>query len=133
MNQEQLFQELKKEHGDNVVLFAPTQHSFESAFSLFQKAMIVIGAHGGAMYNAMFSSPKAKIVEIMPIGSDGLYPGQNSSAAVPSFAHMAIYTNAQLMGQPFYRYYQITNGTTNMNVSISDVVDFINEVIEDDV
>jgi hypothetical protein len=132
MNQDQVINAMKRVYGEDVVLYRPKEHSFNSSVELFQKAKVVIGAHGGAMYNAMYASPDAKIIEIMPIKSDGFYSLQFSSTDIPQFAHMAMYTNAQLMGQPFYRYYQVSS-SSNMNIDVGDYMKFLTDVLNDKV
>ena len=131
LNQEDLVNALQEKYGDKFVLFKPGA-SFHNSFSLFEKAKIVIGSHGGAMYNSLFSSPNTKILEIIPVTSRGLYLGQASGKAIPRFAHLAMYTNAQLLGQPFYRYYQVQEGSTNMRIDVEDFLNFVEKVLNDD-
>ena len=126
----QIFQKIKEVYGDKVILFNPKHSSFENTINLFQKAKVVISSHGGAMYNAMFSSHDTKIIEIIPINSRGYYPGQVPDG-IPTFAHLAIYTNSQLMGQPFYRHYQVTSGSSNMNVDVDSLMKLISDAIND--
>jgi hypothetical protein len=107
LNQAELEEALRARFGPRFVLFRPREASFSEAVDVFQKAAMVIGVHGGAMYNAMFSSPSATVVEVMPVRRNGLYRGQLTGRSIPSFAHLAMYTNALLMGQEFFRFYAV--------------------------
>jgi hypothetical protein len=42
------------------------QLSFEQQIYLFQKAKVIVGAHGAAFANLVFCSPKTKVIEIKP-------------------------------------------------------------------
>ena len=132
LNQDALFDAMKELYGDRAVLFNPSKLSIQESIALFEKAQVVVGSHGGAMYNSMFSSHETKIIEIMPSEPSGLYYQQDSGEKPPSIAHLAMYTNAQLLGQPFYRYYHVSPGSTNMRLNINDVIDFIDGVVKDD-
>jgi len=43
--------------------------SFENQIYLFNKAKIIVGAHGAAFANLVFCKPKTKIIEIKPINN----------------------------------------------------------------
>ena len=62
------------------------------------------------MYNALWAPRHSSVVEIMPVRKDGLYAGQGSADSMPPFAHLAIFTNCVMNGQPFYRFYQVSDG-----------------------
>ena len=127
MNQDEVFDRLKEVFGQNLILYKPRKNDFNSTLNIFTKAKAVIGIHGGAMYNALFSSPKTTIVEIVPVKDNGLYPGQVRGTAVPPFAHLAIYTGSMLMHQQFYRYYQVGT-STNVNIDIEKFITFLKNI-----
>ena len=131
LNQDIIIKELTKKYGKKVVLYKPT-NSFTDSYKIFEKAKVIIGSHGGGMYNAFYAPPHAKIVEIMPITSSGLYYKQLKPTNRPPFAHLAIYTNSQLLGQSFYRFYQISDISTNMVVDVDKFMHFIKQVMNDE-
>lgn len=130
-NQDKLCDAMFKKYGDNFVLFKAKNNNNENTVGLFSKAAAIIGAHGGAMYNQMFSPTNASIIEIMPIGEDGLYVGQASRNSMPPFAHLAIHTNAVMLGQKFYRYYQPTSlSAGNMVIDPGDFLKWFSHIIK---
>jgi len=125
-NQNELEKQLRNRFGNNFVLFRPSDYSFEKTLELFQKTTMIIGAHGGAMYNALFSGPDATMIEIMPVESSGLYGGQGSGHSMPPFAHLAMYTNAMVMGQEFYRFYAV--GGSSFNVDVQSFMEWLEKI-----
>jgi hypothetical protein len=70
------------------------------------------------MYNALWASRNAKIIEIMPVSENGQYIGQAHISRTPPYAHLAIYTNSVLNEQTFYRWYEVTD-VINYHVTLS--------------
>ena len=62
-NQSSLNGWLKK---NNFGIYAPEKLSQEKQIYLFKNASIILGAHGAALTNIIFSRPGAKIIEIIP-------------------------------------------------------------------
>ena len=62
--------------------------------TLFNKAKLIIGVHGGAMYNAIFAPEDTTIVE---------YLGVNENGEITGLAQTIIWRLAQNCGQTFYR------------------------------
>lgn len=127
-NNDEVIQLLEKMYGSNLYLFDHSKHSFEEILPLFAKAKAIIGIHGGGMYNQFFASSQASVIELMPIGPNGIYPGQ-TYLPVPSFAHMAMWIDANMIGQRFWRYYQISD-TMNCNVDIANFSTFLLKIPE---
>ncbi|OHS98731.1 hypothetical protein TRFO_08736 [Tritrichomonas foetus] len=92
----------------HVVIYDHHNYTLDETIELFSEARAIIGAHGGGLYNQFFSPKTAVVIEILPIKKNGLYPDQKNPEKVPSFSHMAVWSNTQLIGQKFYRFYQIT-------------------------
>jgi hypothetical protein len=130
VNQNDLEERLSEIYGNEFVVFHAGLWKEEEEIELFQRAKLVIGAHGGAMYHAMWASENAKIVELMPVQENGKYPGMPGLEAPPPFAHLAIYTNAMMIGQRFYRWYEIS-GELNFRVRIEEFVEWLKGVEED--
>lgn len=124
-NQDELCEAMSKMFGNNFVVFKPKEFSFEETIELFGKASVIIGSHGGAMYNQMFSPSNTSVVEILPVMDNGLYVGQRSKDSLPPFAHLAIHTNCMMLGQKFFRYYQPTTlKKSNMVINVEDFLEW---------
>jgi hypothetical protein len=104
-NQDDLADQLKSKYGDKFVLFRPVGFSTAESIELFQRAEVVIGSHGGAMYNALWASRGCKVIEILPLLENGAYPDQRHPQSAPTFAHLAFHTNSMMNFQRYYRYY----------------------------
>lgn len=121
---------LFEKYGNKFVVFKAKNYNFYETVNLFRTASVIIGSHGGAMYNQMFSPSNASVIEIMPIGLNGLYVGQSSRYSMPPFAHLAIHTNSLMIGQKFFRYYQPTQlSGGNMVINIIDFIDWFTKNI----
>jgi hypothetical protein len=110
-NQGDLEAALRKAYGDRFAVFKSGVSTSE-AIRMFADADVVIGSHGGAMYNMLWASRNARVVEIMPLMSNGAYPDQGHPNSLPTFAHLAFWTLANMNFQRYYRYYQ---DSTDMN------------------
>lgn len=130
LNEEAVHKMLKKMYGSKLITFDHKRYNLEQTIELFSKAKLIIGPHGGALYNQFYANTKTVVVEIMPVKSNGLYPDQSSFKEVPSFAHMSIWSNTQLIGQKFYRYYSVTD-TSNFKINITDFRQFLRKVNKD--
>jgi capsular polysaccharide biosynthesis protein len=67
---------LKDTYGDHFRVFRAQQRGIEQAIELFERARLVIGSRGGALYHALWASRTAKVVELIPVGRNGEYAGQ---------------------------------------------------------
>jgi capsular polysaccharide biosynthesis protein len=127
LNQNDLERRLREIYGAQFAVFHAGPGKEEEAIALFQRARIVIGSHGGAMYHAMWASKRAKVVELMAVQEDGRYPGMPVLDGPPPFAHLAIYTNAMMIGQRFYRWYEFSQDD-NFEVRIDEFVAWLARV-----
>jgi capsular polysaccharide biosynthesis protein len=116
-NQDAVEEMLKRRYGDDFRLFRASAGGIDGAIDLFQSAKLIIGSHGGAMYNALWANRQAKVVELMPVSRGGDYPGQGTVYNTPPFAHLAIYTNSFMNAQQFFRWYE-ARGAINFDVDI---------------
>jgi hypothetical protein len=126
-NQAHLERLLRNRYGKALHVFRHSGAHITQTIELFEKAVMVIGSHGGAMYNALWAGRSAKVVELIPISTNGAYPGQESLSSMPPFAHLAIYTNSFMNGQPFYRWFQISNNI-NFHVDIEPFANWLSLV-----
>ena len=129
-NQGALAERLAKTYGDRFVLFRAKGTKLDDAINLFSMASIVIGSHGGAMYNALWAPRSTKVIELVPSTTDGRYSGQGAfnSRKLP-FAHLAIYTNCVMNSQDFFRYYE-PGVPINFNISIDRFMNWMREYVD---
>ena len=94
---------------DSVVSYLHTRygdafHIFEGPYNLaksielFSNTRLMIGVHGGALYNLNFAPIDTHIVEILPVLDDG-FP-------VPYIAHSIAWVMSQMLGQTFWRIHE---------------------------
>ncbi|KAK8894246.1 hypothetical protein M9Y10_022681 [Tritrichomonas musculus] len=130
LNEDELIEMIFQIYGkNNVVIYDHHNYTLDETIQLFSQARAIIGAHGGGMYNQFFAPKSAVIIEIMPIKPNGLYPDQKSKDEIPSFSHMAVWSNSLLIGQTFYRYYQITY-LSNFKIDLKKFEKFLSRVPE---
>ena len=130
LNEEEVVDALRKRYGrKKVVVYDHKQFSLRDTLELFSKAICIMGSHGGGMYNQFFAPKETVIVELMPIRKNGMYHGQTSFHDVPNFSHMAVWSNSQLIGQAFWRYYQVSDGS-NFHVDVAKFMDFLLQIPE---
>jgi hypothetical protein len=129
-NQGDLEKMLRQKYGDAFVVFHASGYGIREAIKLFETARLIIGSHGGAMYHALWADRTAKVIELMPLDGNGAYPTQGSLWNMPPFAHLAIYTNSLMNGQPFYRWYEIGARTVS-ECRIGDPLLFSHGILSD--
>ena len=83
------------------------------------------------MYNQFFAGTGTAVLELLPLsdapGMRGLFHGQRSPDSKPSIAHRAIWFNANLIGQPYWRLYFASPDAKSFNIT-QDLVDQIVQV-----
>jgi capsular polysaccharide biosynthesis protein len=105
-HEEDIIRELN--HSFNVVVHDKSQ-SLRKELELFGRACAIVGAHGGGLYNQMFARKHVVIVELMPVSHKGLLAGQINVHSQPKIAHRAIWHNANLIGQKYWRIHYETS------------------------
>jgi hypothetical protein len=129
-NQDEIVERLFQVYGrDNVVIFDHRQYNLNDTIRLFASAKAIIGPHGGGLYNQFFAHESCVIVEIMPVKATGLYPDQDNAEDVPTFSHMAVWSNSVLIGQKFWRFYSVTNSSV-FDVNIDAFFHFLAQIPE---
>jgi Glycosyltransferase 61 len=96
-------------------------------------ACMIVGVHGGQMYNQFFAGTGTAVLELLPLSDDpgmrGMFHGQGSPDATPGISHRAIWFNADLIGQPYWRLYFTSIDARTFNIT-RDLVDQILEVVD---
>lgn len=96
INEREVIQLLTDEFGARLVVFRG-QHVLSDVIALFQRAAVVIGVHGGAMYNLSFCSAGTVVVELMPVTAEG--------AMLRRLSHSIFWRMADALGQNYWRMY----------------------------
>ena len=121
LNQDKIIEMLKKRYGNNVVRTFEGPQSLAYSVDLFSRARIVMGSHGGGMYNINFAPSKTVVIEFMPTRDNG---------EVAAAAHQIIWVMAQLLDQDFWRMCVTPTGGSDMNVDIATLeklLDFVDK------
>ena len=85
---------LRRYYGDRLFVFGDPM-SLQQSKDVFSRTRLILGVHGGAMYNLHFAPRDTIVVEYLATESDGFIPD--------GFAHSIIWRLAQNAGQTFYR------------------------------
>lgn len=95
---------LKSRYGDKFHVFQGG-YSLQDAVSLFGKARIVIGVHGGAFYNMFMCPSGTNIIEVIPTMENGTYvPDGMAFNIVWKMAYMLDQNYWRLSEKPVSRY-----------------------------
>ena len=94
-NFEEVERFLSNRYGDNFLVFKG-RNDLGRSMDVFSKARIVIGVHGGAFYNIMFSPSGTNVVEVMPTDQAGNVVPEN-------LAHTIVWQMATMMEQSYWR------------------------------
>ena len=88
---------------------------------VFSRTRLMIGVHGGAMYNLHFAPRQTVVVE---------YVGTQPDGSVPSgTAHTIIWRLAQNAGQTYYRVAETPiNYRLDVNISIPQLVTLLDKI-----
>lgn len=66
VNEEEILLLLRQRYGEGLVVFAGSDWDVKSTIELFTRARLVIGPHGGAFVNTVFSPADTALVEFLP-------------------------------------------------------------------
>lgn len=83
---------LRTKFGRKLIVFDASRFiHISSVISIFQNASIIIGPHGGAFFNQLFSPKYTVIIEIMPTDFEtGAIPLKHPGVMVWMFAHLLL-------------------------------------------
>ena len=84
----------KKFKKTNVLLFKGPLN-YQDTINLFFNASVVIGTHGGGMYNIIFCPKNTTVIEVMPTHEDG---------RMAKVSDKIIWNQAVLLGQEYWRF-----------------------------
>lgn len=88
---------LQRRYASRLLIFEG-DYSLNRSIQVFGKSIILIGVHGGAMYNLNFASSDCHIIEFLPMIEFGI--------PIERIAHTIIWHMSQLLGQTYWRIHQ---------------------------
>ena len=94
-NMKEVLKLLQTRYGDNFKLFQGG-YRLSDAVTVFGKARLIIGVHGGAFYNMFLSPSQTHIVEIIPTHENGTFVPVN-------VAYNIVWKMANMLNQPYWR------------------------------
>ncbi len=94
----------------------------KETMDLFRNTRILIGVHGGALYNVIFCPQDTEIVEIMPTNVSG-------SVVPDSLAHTIIWKMSSMLRQTYWRLSETPlNKLGDVNIDISKLTKVLNVI-----
>ncbi len=95
LNEEKISKVLHRRYGDQLNVYSRKQ-SLNETIEIFSRARVLIGMHGGGLYNLNFAPRMAHIVELLPTDVNG-------QPCPPGISHRGIWLMAQHLGQNYWR------------------------------
>ena len=93
-NQQEVIKYLMSRYGKQFTLFIP-QNTLSKTKEFFSKARIILGVHGGALYNINFAPKASHVIELMPTSETG--------GVTKRLAHTIIWKMSSVRGQHYWR------------------------------
>ena len=93
-NQHEIIKYLSKRYTEKFVVYKP-QTSLAKTKQLFADVHVIIGVHGGALYNLNFAPKQCHVIELMPTSRTG--------HVTRRLAHTIMWQMAAVIGQPYWR------------------------------
>lgn len=122
-NENEVVSFLRTKYGSSMVLIYYGQfNSLNETIYFFSRARILIGVHGGGLFNVMFCPSDTTVVEYVPTYKDG-------STAPTNLAHTSVWTQTNLIGQKLFRLTQLPlNERGDIYIEISKLNQTLNEI-----
>ncbi len=111
---------LQARYGDKVVVFN-RKLGLSQSISMFSRARIILGVHGGAFYNIYFAPKGTHVIEILPTREDGTIPKH--------FGHTIYWQQAIMLEQPYWRICATPQDSMeNLNVDLNKVKVILDQI-----
>ena len=94
-NEEEIINYLQRRYSNRFKFFQ-RPGSLKETMNLFKNTRILLGAHGGALYNILFCPQDTEIIEIMPTE-------ENGNVVPNSLAHTIIWKMSSMLRQNYWR------------------------------
>ncbi|KAJ8306836.1 hypothetical protein KUTeg_014920 [Tegillarca granosa] len=123
LNMQEVIQTLHSRYGiDNVHVFKGP-YSLNKSIEIFGKIKIIIGVHGGGLYNLMFCPKNTAVVEIMPTLPDGRMLAASDSI---------FWAQAYMLEQIYWRLITTPKDSRgNVIVDIKKLNDILDKIVVD--
>ena len=119
-NQKEIIKYLRSRYGSNFNSNKP-RDSLAKTKGLFSEARIIIGVHGGALYNLNLAPPECHVVEIMPVSASGHVSKR--------LAHTIVWQMSSAIGQKYWRLgLQPVDNFDNVNLPVSRLEQVLDKI-----
>ena len=120
LNQNEVIQTLRQRYGQRLFIF-PGPMNLTYSKEIFSQTRLMLGVHGGAMYNLHFAPQQTVVVEYLGTKPDGSIPSRA--------AHTIIWRLAQNAGQTYYRVPATpVNKQLDININITTLLTLLDKV-----
>ena len=119
LNRDSLIKMLTDRYGEKRVQVFESNLTLEETVHLFGHAAIIMGPHGGGMYNVNFAPAETVVIEFMPTFDDGKMGAASDGI---------IWTMAQMLDQEYWRICVKPEDRNNMRVDLELLSKLLNEV-----
>ena len=122
LNKGALIETLRNKYSKENVQVYTGPFDLEKTIQFFSKVKVVIGTHGGGLYNINFCPSNTTVIEIMPTYDDG-----KTLAA----AHQIIWTQSVLLEHKYWRLPTVPeNDKGNVNINVTQVLDILEQTLD---
>ena len=119
-NMQEVTNALRRRYGDRLFVFQGPMH-LNHSLHIFGRTRLMLGVHGGAMYNLHFAPQETVVVEYIGTAKDGSIPSD--------VAHTIIWRLAQNAGQTYYRVAETPlNSQLDINIDIATLVKLLDRI-----
>jgi len=117
LNQKEITDELSRMYPDNFVMYDSHDYTLDETIELFNDAAVIMGAHGGGLYNLIFAPSNTLVIEFMPVSQP------STGIGIPlGPAPNIIWMQSDILKQRFWRVSTTPVHGTNFNVNLKDIV-----------
>tara|TARA_B100000795_G_scaffold183742_1_gene139367 strand:- start:380 stop:8629 length:8250 start_codon:yes stop_codon:yes gene_type:complete len=117
LNQKEITDELSRMYPDNFVMYDSHDYTLDETIELFNDAAVIMGAHGGGLYNLIFAPSNTLVIEFMPVSKT------STGIGIPlGPAPNIIWMQSDILKQRFWRVSTTPVHGTNFNVNLKDIV-----------
>lgn len=120
-NEHEVLESLRARFGSHLKVLQHTDGlGLQDMITLLKNTKILIGVHGGALYNLLFCPANATVIEILPVLPNG--------APIPHISSRIFWAMSVMLGQTYWRLHQeVVNRRHDLNVDIDALHDILNK------
>jgi hypothetical protein len=107
-----------RQGAENLVVFRPRMQNeisfnIQALTNLLGDACAIVGFHGGQLYNQYFANDETAGMELTVLDDRGLFHQHETGQNVPPHAHRALWHNANVLSQPYWRLHFVSDKGTD--------------------